>query len=157
MCMVLIWRVSPLSNPGRVRSLINFQVGPASQLVVEVTEWEGGYLLNWKKQTLPEGVGDEVLFQRWKGDRTWAEAGRNIDWFPKGTALVYRTQGFRSPDGALMELFASGTASPSKGSTSDPQASVEGARPKKRARPSSPDVEVVSGKGASTQMTLPTS
>jgi hypothetical protein len=137
-----------------------FQEGPASQLVVDVMDWEDGHLLNWRKQTLPEGLGDGVLFQRWKGDGTWTDPGRTVDWFPKGTVLVYRAQGVKSPDIALLELFAPHASVPSHnnrgakgfgrhGSSTayrspSPQASSS-ARPKKRARLPSPEVEIMSG------------
>lgn len=117
---------------------MNLQSGPASQLVAKVTEWENGYLLNWRDQTLPEGVDEKVLFQRWKGDGTWADAGRSVDWFPKDVALVYRAQGCKSPDEALTELFPSLLSN----------------RPKKRDRLPSPDVEIVSGEGAFVRTSL---
>jgi hypothetical protein len=116
-----------------------FQAGPASLLAVGVTEGEGGYLLNWQKQELPDGLGENVLFQRWKGDGTWGEPGRNVEWIPKGTAIIYRTLGLNTPDMALTELFAPGIFH------AHIEAFAESSRVKKRTRRFSPEVEIVSG------------
>jgi hypothetical protein len=111
------------------------------QLALIVTQCEGGYLLNWRKQDLPEDLSDNVLFQRWKGDGTWGEPGRNVDWIPEGTPIVYRTLGLNTPDVAITELFAP------KIFNAHVEAFAESSRMKKRSRHSSPEVEIVSGRG----------
>ena len=58
--------------------------------MVSMTESEGSYLLNWQKQELPDGLGENILFQRWRGNRTWGKAGKNVEWIPKGVAVIYR-------------------------------------------------------------------
>jgi hypothetical protein len=42
---------------------------------VEVKEFESSHLLTWKDQKLLDGLDENVLFQRWKEDGTWAAAG----------------------------------------------------------------------------------
>ena len=73
--------------------------------MVKVKEFESGHLLTWKDQKLPDGLDENVLFQCWKGDDTWADVGQSVEWIPVGASLVYQARGIRTPNCTLMELF----------------------------------------------------